>query len=478
MNSLITIATFVLFLIIFLWVGAVAAQASTNTDEDYLLGNRSFGKFFVALSAGATGNSGWIMIGAVGMAYNMGISALLMVFPTFLGELIFWTFFPEKINQFSIEKNSQTVPEFIGSVANKSSGKRMISLIVAIITIIFIGVYTSGQFTAAAKTLDVFFGVNLTIATVITASSILIYCVTGGIRASIWTDIVQAFIVMFVSFGMLIIAIIAGGGVGEIISQLNSIDPNLMNITSGFTNFTLVAYLIGFFFFGFGFDISQPQVLVRLLAGKNPREVKQARWIYLFYVYSTWIAMLLFGVICRAIFPNLQDPEQALPLYAIEHFNPFFVGIVLAGIFSVIASSADSQLLVCSSALARDISPYLYRKMSGKYGVKYEQGMTFLVGVLAVIVSLAVSSTVSSVILFASGAVAGSLGPAMLIILIKRRTHYLALSSTILVGLLTAIIWRILGFNSVVYEICPAFIISLVVHELLMRSFFQSRENF
>jgi sodium/proline symporter len=469
MDFYLTLFSFGFFLVIFLWVGALAAKTSNNTDADYLLGNRSFGKYFIGLSAGATGNSGWIMIGAVGMAYTMGISALLMVIATFLGELTFWTFFPKKVNQISVAQNSQTIPEFLGVPFKKAQAQRLITLIVALITVVFLGAYTAGQFSAAAKTLDVFFGVEPAYGVIIAAVAILMYCVTGGIRASIWTDVVQAFVVIFVSIGMLTAAIIAGGGVSEIISALNQIDPKLTDITAiGLTGWLLVAYLFGFLFFGFGFDISQPQVLVRLLAGRSPEEVKQAKWVYLIYVYSTWTAMVLFGVICRALIPELDDPEQALPFYAMANFHPVLVGIVLAGVFSVIASTADSLLLVCSSALARDISPALHQKMSNQYGVRYEQAMTLLVGILAVIAALSISATVFSLILFAVGAVASSLGPAMLITLIKRRTHYIALTVTMLAGMTTAIVWRVLGYSDMIYEIFPGFVVALLVHELLM----------
>ncbi|MBO1348048.1 MAG: hypothetical protein EBE86_011915 [Hormoscilla sp. GUM202] len=78
MNSIITIGTFTVFVVIFLWIGALAAKTSKNTETDYLLGNRSFGKFFIGLSVGATANSGWIMVGAVGMAYTTGFSSFLI----------------------------------------------------------------------------------------------------------------------------------------------------------------------------------------------------------------------------------------------------------------------------------------------------------------------------------------------------------------------------------------------------------------
>lgn len=471
------ILTFIVFVAIFLWIGALAAKVSDNTETDYRLGNRSFGKFFVGLSAGATGNSGWIMVGAVGLAYTVGISSLWMVIPSLLGDFVFWKFFPHKINQLSVEQDSQTVPEFLGNTVKQPHGKRIITVIVALITIVFIGAYTAGQFAAAAKTLDVFFGVDPKIGAIIAAASIMIYCVTGGLRASVWTDVVQAFVVMFVCFGMLVVAIIAGGGIPAIISKLNEIDPNLTNLTAGYTTWTLLASIVGFFFLGFAFHLSQPQTIVRLLACRSPEETKQARWIYLIYAYSTWVAMVLFGMICRVLIPNLQDPEQALPFYAIENFSPVFVGIVLAGVFSVIASTADSQLLVCSSALARDLYPPLYRQMSKKYGVKYEQAATFLVGIIAVIATLNISTTVFDLILFAAGAVAGSIGPAMLIALLKRRTNYIALTTTMLAGLTTTIIWRILGYSSIMYEIFPGFVVGLFLHEILMRIVFSSAPN-
>lgn len=136
--NIMTILTFCIFLVIFLWIGALAAKFSTQTDADYLLGNRSFGKYFIGLSAGATANSGWVMIGAVGMAYSQGISALLLVIAYLLGDLTFWMLFPERINKLSLERNAQTVPELIGSTVTKPQGKRIITSIAGLLTVIFL----------------------------------------------------------------------------------------------------------------------------------------------------------------------------------------------------------------------------------------------------------------------------------------------------------------------------------------------------
>jgi Na+/proline symporter len=56
MDFYITLFSFTLFIVVFLWIGALATKASSNTESDYLLGNRSFGKYFIGQSFGTTAN--------------------------------------------------------------------------------------------------------------------------------------------------------------------------------------------------------------------------------------------------------------------------------------------------------------------------------------------------------------------------------------------------------------------------------------
>lgn len=59
MELTLTLITFLIFLVLFLGIGAYAAAKATASEDDYLIGGRSFGSLFVGLSAGATGNSGF-----------------------------------------------------------------------------------------------------------------------------------------------------------------------------------------------------------------------------------------------------------------------------------------------------------------------------------------------------------------------------------------------------------------------------------
>jgi Na+/pantothenate symporter len=91
--------------------------------------------------------------------------------------------------------------------------------------------------------------------------------------------------------------------------------------------------------------------------------------------------------------------------------------------------------------------------------------MTLLVGIVTIIASFFYSSSIFELMFFAFGGLAGSIAPAMLINIVKRRTHYLAMSSMILVGLASAILWRFFGLNTIINETIPSIIIALLFHE-------------
>jgi len=274
---------------------------------------------------------------------------------------------------------------------------------------------------------------------------------------------------MFMSRSKKTLSVFAAGGFSAIHAGLDVIDPSLMDFTGSFSAWTLAAYVLGYAAAAFGFDISQPQILVRLLAGRSPEEARKAKWIYVFFLQYTWHCMTLFGVIARLLVPGIDDPEQALPIYALQTFDPWLVGVVLAGIFSAIASTADSQVLVSSSSLGVDVAPGFYKRMSARFGVRYQQLVTFVVGMLAAIVAIYFSASVFALIIFAVSMLASSLGPAMFNVILKRPTSTLATISCMAVGLAVAVSWRILGFNETLNESLPGFLAGLIVHDIVLR---------
>ena len=181
----------------------------------------------VALSAGATGNTSFIIIAAVGLGYTLGVSAYLLGIAFFLGELCFWTFFARPISEITGETGSVTVSELASSNLQQNSA-RVVRSIIGTLIFVFVGAYLMAQLSGSAKVLNVFFGVDTEKGVLIALAAILAYCTTGGLRASIWTDFVQSMLMIALTVGMAIYTINAAGGIAALTDGLRAIDPQLL----------------------------------------------------------------------------------------------------------------------------------------------------------------------------------------------------------------------------------------------------------
>lgn len=111
--------SFCSFLVLFLGIGAAASKFSQDSEDDYLLGGKSFGEWMIAFSAGATGCTSFILIAAVGLGYTHGFAAFLFFGAFGLGDLLFWTFCAEKISSLTATTKAQTVGELVTCFKSK-----------------------------------------------------------------------------------------------------------------------------------------------------------------------------------------------------------------------------------------------------------------------------------------------------------------------------------------------------------------------
>ena len=466
MNSLAIISSFSLILLGFIGIGVFVSKTSTGSESEYLLGNRSFGKYMIGIGAGATANSGFVMVGAVGMGYTLGISTVLYPIAAFVGDWLFWHFFPGRVHETARKYNCYTVPELLDA---KTTGNRQFHIrsIAASIAIVFVGLFATGQLLAGGKVVSATFDIDLIPAIIISAIVIISYCAQGGLKASVWTSFIQGIIILMTVIGLLIMAIKVGNGVPAIIEELRVINPGSLDFTFNHTTLTMTLVLIGMAGMGFGFDLSAPHFIVRLLSGRSSKDVNAAKWIYLGFLYFTWTGMALFGVILRAILPDIFDPEQAVAIFSNLYLNPWLVGIVMAGIFSAVASTFGGQLLAISSSIAVDIVPSWHEYMMRKFGTGYQYIITVVVGLLLIIMASNMNSTVFNLILFSGATLAGAFAPVMIIVVLNLRTTPMALLFCMFAGLLAAILWRLNGLADNMLEALPGMITGLLVNKII-----------
>lgn len=447
--------TFLVFLLVFTFLGIYSVTRKQNTTADYLLANRNVNPWLTALSAMATGQSGFLFIGQVGFAYNSGISAIWLTIGWAIGDYLAWWLFFRKLREISEQTSSETVSGFLG---DKIGNNRWVTIVSAIITVAFLGTYAAAQLVAGSKALNVLFGWNYYLGVIIGTVIVVIYCFSGGIRASIWTDAAQA-IVMIISLLLLLVTAIANiGGVEEVWTRLQSIDSGLVSLNPPNLPLGFVVFLLGWVVAGFGV-VGQPHIMVRAMAIDSAQNIALARNIKTIAGLITSFSAISVGLTARILLPQLGDTELALPQLALGLLPAIFVGLMLAGLFSATMSTADSQILSCSAALTQDIFP--------RFAKSYKVAKLGTLSVTAIVLAIALAgnNNVFTLVLFSWSVLASALGPLLIIRVWQKPIDTPVALLMMGVGILSVIVWN-LNFKTAtgISEVVPGMLSGILVY--------------
>jgi len=459
--------TFIGFMLLFTVVGIYSATQKQNNTTDYLLAGRNVNPWLTALSAMSTGQSGLLFIGQVGFAYKTGISSIWLIIGWAIGDYIAWWLFFKRLREISEATKTETVSAFLGQNTN---GVRIITVISALITIAFLGSYAAAQLVAGSKALSAVFNWDYSIGNIIGAIIVVIYCFSGGIRASIWTDAVQAIIMISSLLLLLVVSIVKCGGFDGLWKQLAQIDPALVNLNPANLPLGFIPFFIGWLVAGFGV-VGQPHIMVRAMAIDNARNVAKARDIKIIAGLTTSFASLGIGLAARVVLPELLnngDPELALPLLSLDLLPAVLVGLILAGVFSATMSTADSQILSCSAALTQDIFPQF------AHSYKIVKLGTLTVTAAVFVIALVGDQSVFFLVTFSWSALASALGPLFMVRVLQKPINKTVAVAMMLAGISAALIWKTTPeLSRLVYEVLPGMAAGILVY--LIAQFFIGR---
>ena len=450
--------TFIAFLLLFTVVGIYSATHKQNTTSDYLLASRNVNPWLTALSAQATGQSGLLFIGQVGFAYKAGISALCLTIGWAIGDYIAWLLVFKRLRETSELTAAETVSSLLGQ---EKKGFRPITKLSALIIITFMGTYAAAQLVAGSKALNAVFGWNYNLGIIVGAVIVVIYCFSGGIRASIWTDAVQSVIMIGSLLLLLVVAVASCGGVVPIGRKLAEIDPGLVSLSPPNLQFGLLPFLIGWIAAGFGV-VGQPHILVRGMAIDSADSIGKARDIKIICGLVASFSALAVGLTARVMLPELMsngDPELALPYLSLELLPAILVGLMLAGLFAATISTADSQILSSSAALTQDLFPQLAKSY------KWAKLGTLTVTMIILMMALAGDDNVFALVIFSWSVLASGLGPLLLVRVWQKQVTAPVAIGMMVTGIGAALTWKLaLNLSGIMYEVLPGMMAGMLVY--------------
>lgn len=359
--DLIAIAFFAAYLGVMLSIAFYAYRRSTKTSEDYFVASRSIGPVVLFLSLAATNFSAFTFFGFAGAAYKFGLAYYgIMGFGTGLMAISFFLL-GRGIWREGKKHGYITPPELIGG-RFKSDSLRMVFLAVMVIfTLPYIATQAIGGGIALTQLTDG--EVSYELGAVLVTVVVVAYVTIGGMRADAYTDVLQG-VMMFVTLLAAVGIVSAGlGGFTEANTRLAEEFPELVSRPGGKDYFTPQIWL-SFMLLWLFCDPMFPQLFVRFYSARDERSIKVSMMMYAPITAIVFLCPVLIGAWGNLQFPGLtgSEPDQILPMMIGEFAPGWILGIMLAGAFAALMSTADSQLLVLSSMLTRDVYKKWVRK--------------------------------------------------------------------------------------------------------------------
>ncbi|MEE8425223.1 MAG: sodium/proline symporter [Elusimicrobiota bacterium] len=476
-----------------LFVIAYLASRRISDIKDYFVAGKKLNHWVVAFSTRATGESGWLLLGLTGMGFAVGVHAFWVLMGEMIGVSLCWVFLTQRFKALTDRYDSITVPDYLESrLEDRSHTIRIFS---AVVLTIFVTAYLAAQLTATGKAFDTFLGIPYHWGVVLGLAIIFAYTVAGGFVAVAWSDFLQGAMMV----AGLVLLPIAGlwqiGGLGELFDGLRSLDPALLS-PWGKDGPTLkgAASAVGLLAIGLGY-LGSPQLSVRFIALKDIKGVRPGALIAALFTLFADTGAILTGMCGRVLFKTLSDPETVLPLMVNELFPALLIGIFIAVVLAAIMSTADSLLILASSAIVRDLYQKVFHpEASDRSLTRMSRAVTALLCLGALAFALGGTRVVFWFVLFGWAGITSVFCPVIVLSLFWKGLTRKGALAAMTTGFVVTIAWNTLplawlevvlhgltaklaavGFSGiktlsgVVYEILPASLAATLVAVLVSR---------
>ena len=343
-----------------IYLGYLSSKMMEKDDEGgFLLAGRSLGAFVGAGTLVATGFSGWGFMGSPGATYQFGAIEVLGNFFFAPAIMIAVLYFASFLQRKAVDMGSNTIPEYIAQIHGGGSIGRAVQGVAALITIVLLLVFLTSQIKAVALLGASWLDIELTNSALMMIGVIIIYTMLGGLAAVAWTDTVMV-IGMSLSAVIIVVQVLTTVDLGEWQNALNSMDPELLNPTTGAHYGDSPAMVFLVLPYAFLFAAVLPFMAVRFLAFKPDVKLhKMAIYVAIFGALLSLVPIV--GLYVRMKLPNLADPDLAMPIYLQQFMHPALEGLITLFILFAMQSTANSLLHTVASATSHDLRLALFR---------------------------------------------------------------------------------------------------------------------
>ena len=343
---------------------------------DYFLASRATSWPVIGLAMFASNMSSCALVGLAGGAYAVGIA----VYDYEWSAVVILVFFCLFLLPSIIRSQTYTMPEFL-----ERRYDRRVRLHFALLTL-FLNIFvdSAGVLYSGSLVCQLLFpGWPLWWIVALLAGTAGVYTTLGGLRAVIYTEAVQAIVLML---GALMISIGAFSRAGGWHAVMRAVDPAAISLIRplGDPGVPWLGLLLGIPLLGFYYWCTNQSIVQRMLSAKN---IDHARWGALFaglLKLPVLFLIVLPGTCALLLFPKLPRPDLVYPNLILRVLPAGLVGLVVAGFVAATMVSIASMLNSASTLITMDVVKQLKPGLSDSQVVRIGRMSTLALLAVAV----------------------------------------------------------------------------------------------
>ena len=336
------------------------AMRRTHSSRDFFVAGRQLGTWVTSIAVFSTTLSGFGFVGGPGMVYAMGMTSVWMIVTAVTGYVLTFALLAKRLRLLSEARDCISLPDVVAARYGSETTGGLIALAIVL------GVlgYLATQILAMATVLQDILGAaagsgvfSLELCTAISCGVLVLYATTGGIIASVYTDLVQGALMVVAALLVCLAANAAmnGGfpaiGAALVVDDPEAIGPwGTLGILGSLSFFSL--YMLG--------TAGQPHVVTKLMMTERVEDAKRILPLSLAGYTMSALLWISVGLVMRALVvsgehPPLATSDMAAPEFLRHYAHPILAGLVFAGLLAAIMSTADAFLNIGAAALVHDI---------------------------------------------------------------------------------------------------------------------------
>lgn len=340
----IDVTVLVIYFIGILGFGLYLSRREAEKGEDFFVAGRSLGWVAIGASLFASNISSEHLIGLAADGFRTGLGVGNYEWGAVLILLLLGGVFVP----FYVGAKIKTIPEYLE--LRFGTGARvylsLVTIVANVLVRISVGLY------AGALVLHEFFGVGFWFSIIALSFVTVVYTAVGGLKAVVYTDVVQTVVLLTGTVALTWIALDQIGGWNALKAQL---DPSYFDMIrpANDPEMPWTGLVLGVPILGVWYWCTDQAITQRVLGAKSVQDARYGTLLAAFLKILPVFLFILPGLCGKVLFPD-AEAKSIFPILVKELLPVGLTGVVAAALIAALMSSLDSTLNSTATLVSLD----------------------------------------------------------------------------------------------------------------------------